>query len=209
MRRARPPALSWLESAGTASLSSRLAGASFFFRCRGHLMRHFFCSTFNLFSRYFNCRAVALTHRVRIGNSGTPDPVSRPWSSNTTQGAKTMPASSKFHRSIQVPLSSRQPEAIGMVVVQWSMVENWMDFQMSAFLAEDIEALAEFRKGSFRVRHRHWRDVIDSRVHEPWKQELLAIGSRIGGIKQDRDRVVHGQWGEEPNKGPDPVWLFS
>ena len=116
---------------------------------------------------------------------------------------------SKIYPSMQVPLTARQLEAIGLVVVQWSMIEHWMDFQMSAFLAEDIEALTEFRKGSFRERHRQWRDVINVRVHEPWKQELLAIASRIGTIKQDRDRIVHGQWGEEANKGPDPVWLFS
>jgi hypothetical protein len=106
-------------------------------------------------------------------------------------------------------LSDRQLQAIGLVCVEWSMIEFHMHAIASALTTDGSPEREEYLKMLvFRHRLRLLRGLVEAKIIEPWRSDLLSTLSRIGETAQERDRIVHGVWGGPPISVPfDPVNL--
>jgi len=102
---------------------------------------------------------------------------------------------------VQPMLTDRQLWALGMIVHQWSLLEQIMDQTAKAMLRD--EALAEYDgTNSFKKRRRIWVACLKTKIKNPYRDEYLLISKRIASLQQQRDDHVHGLFGgiREPHK---------
>jgi hypothetical protein len=98
--------------------------------------------------------------------------------------------------------SDAQLMAIGLVAVQWSILESYLK-AIAHGLFQDDAAREKFDQTLvFRHRLRIVRDLIDERVMAPFSGDLIAIIDRIGALALERDRIIHGTWSSDQ---PAPV----
>jgi hypothetical protein len=113
------------------------------------------------------------------------------------------PSRKKF--KFQVTPSDRQLWAIGMVAVQWSLLEGHIKALAHGLFGDDAAARGEFdQKLVFRQRLRITRDRIDQKVMNPFRADLVTIIDRIGSIAQERDKIIHGTWSSDQPPPPEP-----
>ena len=106
---------------------------------------------------------------------------------------------------LQVTPSDKQLMAIGLVVAQWSIIENHLTMIAHGIYGDNDEAKAEFNKlQNFRKRFDKVRDLIDRQIVEPHRSALLAHLNRIGSVVVERDKIVHGLWGSDDPAPEDP-----
>jgi hypothetical protein len=105
----------------------------------------------------------------------------------------------------QVPTGDRQLMAIGLVATQWGIIENTLATIAYGIYGDDQTARAEYDKlRVFRKRSDVLRDLIDRRVVEPYRTDLLSHLNRVGSLVLERDRIIHGLWGgEDSAQDPD------
>jgi hypothetical protein len=95
--------------------------------------------------------------------------------------------------------------AIGMVVAQWSIIENDLQMIAHGIYGDDATAKAEYdKKQNFRKRFGIVRDLVDRRIIEPHRTAILTHLSNVGSVVQERDRIVHGLWGSDDPAPEDP-----
>jgi hypothetical protein len=105
----------------------------------------------------------------------------------------------------QVTPSDRQLWAIGMVTVQWSLLEGHIKAIAHGLYGDDAAARAEFDQTLvFRQRLRRVRDLIDQQVLDAYRANFIAIIDRIGALALERDRIVHGTWSSDQPPPPQP-----
>src|SRR5258708_3840728 len=103
------------------------------------------------------------------------------------------PSRKKFR--FQVVPSDRQLWAIGMVAVQWSLCEGHIKALAHGLYGEDEAARSEFDQMLvFKHRHRMMRDLVDRKIMEPFRTDLLAIIDRMCSLAGERDKIIHGTW---------------
>jgi hypothetical protein len=101
--------------------------------------------------------------------------------------------------------------AIGLVAVQWSILESFLKAIAHGLFQGDVAAREKFDQTLvFRHRPRMVRDLISEKVTSPYSTDLVAIIDRIGALALERDRIIHGTWSsdqpapaEPDNPGPD------
>ena len=103
------------------------------------------------------------------------------------------PSRKKFR--FHVTPSDQQLWAIGMVAVQWTLLEGHIKVIAHGLYGNDAAARAEFdRMLVFRHRLRMVRDLIERKIMAPFKTDLLAIVDRMGSLAGERDKIIHGTW---------------
>lgn len=103
------------------------------------------------------------------------------------------PTRKKFQ--FQVTPSDRELWAIGMVAVQWSLLENWMNTCVIGLVQFDPEARKVYdQTHSLEARIEQWRHLAKTEMLEPYRSSMLALINRVAETKQMRDRIIHGTW---------------
>lgn len=113
-------------------------------------------------------------------------------------------ARKRFH--CQVTPSDRQLWAIGMVAVQWTLLEYDIKVIAHSLYGDDSAARSEFdRMLVFRHRLRMLRDLITEKIVDEFRPGFLAILDQIGALALERDRIIHGMWSSDqpPPEKPD------
>lgn len=119
-----------------------------------------------------------------------------------------LPSRKKFR--FDVPPTDRQIWAIGMVTVQWSALEMWTRSFVHALNGQDAEAIKRFDETLVsKQRYRQFRNAVLQKVKPAYQHALLAIIDRITGLQQERDRIVHGAWGDTGPETPISVFHFG
>jgi hypothetical protein len=91
-------------------------------------------------------------------------------------------------------ISDRQLWAIGMVSVQWALVELQMHEHTLRFTSYDAELADKYaRQQSFRHKRQFWQKQIEAKVVGERRNELLRLVEQ-NRAKVKRDRVMHGPW---------------
>lgn len=103
----------------------------------------------------------------------------------------------------QIAPSDRQVWAIGMVAVNWTLIETIMQMVASGLCKNDAEALGKFEQTrSFKIRLDLLKAIVEQNMAPPHKENFLALVQETKATQQLRDRIIHGIWGDE---GPGSV----
>jgi len=93
-------------------------------------------------------------------------------------------------------ISDRQLWAIGMVVVQWSMTEWFIDMSIRNLIAGDQSLIKEYEKvRKFQSVVAFWKTQLELKTNEPFRAHMLALVPRVQALSSQRDEVVHRMWG--------------
>jgi hypothetical protein len=110
----------------------------------------------------------------------------------------------------QVTPSDRQLMAIGLVVAQWSIIENNLTMIAHGIYGDDSVAKAQYdRLQNFRKRFDVVRDLVSRRIVDPHRIALMTHLDNIGSVVQERDRIVHGLWGSDDPASEDPTTNYN
>ncbi|WP_441240244.1 hypothetical protein [Tardiphaga sp. 768_D3_N2_1] len=104
------------------------------------------------------------------------------------------PSRNRFDFNPAVP--DRQLWAIGMVAVQWGMLETLIDMEIRKFIEGDDELLSQYKK----VRNlRDTLDLFQSQIElkspEPLRSNAAIFVGRIRNVASQRHQVMHRLWG--------------
>lgn len=101
------------------------------------------------------------------------------------------------HRFAYDPgIPDKQLWAIGMIVVQWSMTEWFIDVSARQLIIGDDKARDEYAKRrNFQQRLDFWQVRVEQKTSEPWRSIALSYVSRVQALNSQRDDVVHRLWG--------------
>src|SRR5262245_3211633 len=93
-------------------------------------------------------------------------------------------------------VSDRQLWAIGMVVVQWSMAELFIENLIRQLIGSD-QALAEQRAAAwaFQPTANFWQSQIESKMTDPQRTQALTLLAKARNLNSQRDEVMHRGWG--------------
>jgi hypothetical protein len=95
--------------------------------------------------------------------------------------------------------------AIGMVAVQWSILEGHIKAVAHGLFGDDNAARVEFDNAlGFQRRLRMLREPIDRRVINLFRADLIDIVDYIGAIAIGRDKIIHGTWSSHQPPPPRP-----
>lgn len=93
-------------------------------------------------------------------------------------------------------VSDRQLWAIGMIVVQWSATESFIESNTRNLIRGDDAAIDQYeRLKGFKNALAFWKSQLEARGKEPSKTQLLNLFPRIQMLSSQRDHVVHKLWG--------------
>jgi hypothetical protein len=93
-------------------------------------------------------------------------------------------------------IPNRQLWAIGMIVVQWSMTEYFIDMSIRQLMEGDAALLAEYKKiRNFQQTVAFWEILIQSKAPSPYREHLTELIPVIKDLSSQRDQVVHRMWG--------------
>ncbi|WP_139069815.1 hypothetical protein [Tardiphaga robiniae] len=119
------------------------------------------------------------------------------------------PSRNRFHFNPAVP--DRQLWAIGMVAVQWGMLETLIDMEIRNFIEGDDELLSQYKKV------RNLRDTLDFfqrqielKSPEPLRSNAATFVRSIRNTASQRHEVMHRLWGggmpEDSWNNPDNLY---
>lgn len=90
----------------------------------------------------------------------------------------------------------RQLWAIGMITVQWAMVELTMNQNIHQLVGDDLELIEELSKvRNFKQRADFWQVQIELKMVDPQRANALRCLSLVRQLKSQRDEVMHRPWG--------------
>ena len=111
--------------------------------------------------------------------------------------------------------SDRQLWAIGMVVVQWTLIEQMVKTDVHSFTNEDdpddpIRSVFDSTR-SMRMRLDQWEELTKERIQQAWQKPMLDLINETRQVQDLRDKIVHGTWGDKEGKtiAPDTHGPFS
>ena len=110
-------------------------------------------------------------------------------------------ARKKFRTNV-VP-SDRQLWAIGMVVVQWTALEQMVKAYVHSFSDENdpddpIRKLFDSTRPMSK-RLDQWEDLAKQRIQSAWLQPMLELVNETRQLADSRDKIIHGTWSDKEN----------
>jgi hypothetical protein len=114
-----------------------------------------------------------------------------------------IPTSARKKFQFNVAPSDRQLWAIGMVVVQWSAIEEMIKVFVHSFTDED-DANDLIRKvfdttRPLVMRLDQWEALAKQHIRTEWLQPMLDLISETRQLADLRDKIIHGVWGDKEN----------
>lgn len=111
--------------------------------------------------------------------------------------------------STEFDLDEREFYAIGRLCVQWAYLEHgiyWMTKEIARIC--DCPVPEDARSTSFKRRLRALRLMVEEFATPPEKKRMMRIIGQIANVEQDRHKIVHGMWAEDP-RDPDRLLASS
>ena len=101
------------------------------------------------------------------------------------------------HRYVMDPgIPNRQLWAIGMIVVQWSNIEWFIDMSTHQLVGDDKALLQEYKNlRNFKQSLAFWATLVERNTEDPYRSYMLAIIPRVQALSSQRDEVIHRLWG--------------
>lgn len=118
-------------------------------------------------------------------------------------GAHMIPTSARTKFKFQVTPSDRQLWAIGMVVVQWTVIEEYIKIFVHAFTDENnandpIRQVFDSTR-SLQLRLDQWEELSRQHIQAEWLSRMLKLINEIRQLADQRDKIVHGVWSDKQN----------
>jgi hypothetical protein len=89
----------------------------------------------------------------------------------------------------------KQLWATGMIVVQWSAAEYFIELDTLKLINKDEAVLAEFKKiRNFQQRLAFWEGLLKPRGTDSEHKRLIELLPTIKALSSQRDQVVHRLW---------------
>lgn len=118
-------------------------------------------------------------------------------------GALVIPTNARKKFQFNIAPSDRQLWAIGMVVVQWSSVEQMVKVFVHSFTDEnesDDPVRKEFDlTRSLASRLDQWEKLTKQYVQADWLQPMLDLINETRHLADMRDKIIHGAWSDKEN----------
>jgi hypothetical protein len=93
-------------------------------------------------------------------------------------------------------IPDRQLWAIGMVIVQWSMTEYFIEMNTRHLIGDDQGVIEEYKKvRNFQQGLAFWKTQLELKSQDPFRTHLLNLIPRIQALSSQRDDVAHRLWG--------------
>jgi len=114
-----------------------------------------------------------------------------------------IPTSARTKFKFQVTPSDRQLWAIGMVVVQWTVIEEYIKIFVHAFTDENnandpIRQVFDSTR-SLQLRLDQWEELSRQHIQAEWLSRMLKLINEIRQLADQRDKIVHGVWSDKQN----------
>ena len=121
----------------------------------------------------------------------------------TLLGAHMIPTNARKKFRFSVTPSDRQLWAIGMVIVQWSSIEQMVKIFVHAFTNEDdpsdpVRKVFDSTR-SMSIRLDQWEELAKQHIQQSWLQPMLALINESRQVQDMRDKIVHGVWSDKEN----------
>lgn len=114
-----------------------------------------------------------------------------------------IPINARKKFQINVVPSDRQLWAIGMVVVQWTAVEQLVKAFVHACSDENNPDDSDRRKfdstRSMQLRLDQWAELTATRIQQAWRRPIQDLISETRQVLDMRDKIIHGTWSEKEN----------
>jgi hypothetical protein len=108
----------------------------------------------------------------------------------------------KKFRSDVTP-SDRQLWAIGMVVVRWTLIEQYVTAYVHSFTnGNDANDTVRRRFDSTRAmqsRLDQWEELSRKNLQAGWLRPMLDLINEVRQLLDMRDKIVHGTWSDKEN----------
>lgn len=118
-------------------------------------------------------------------------------------GACMIPTNARKKFQFNVTPSDRQLWAIGMVIVQWTSIEQTVKVFVHAFTDENDPDDPIRRKfdatRSMQLRLDLWAELTNERIQPSWRTPLHDLINKTRQIQDMRDKIVHGTWSDKEN----------
>lgn len=118
-------------------------------------------------------------------------------------GAHVIPTNARKKFQFNVTPSDRQLWAIGMVVVQWSSVEQMVKAFVHSFTNENDPndpVRREFDSiRSLALRLDQWEKLTKQHIQADWLQPMLDLVNETRHLADMRDKIIHGTWSDKEN----------
>jgi hypothetical protein len=90
----------------------------------------------------------------------------------------------------------RQLWAIGMIVVQWGLVELIREQSIYNLIESDQKLIEEYKRlrNSTQIT-KLWKTLVEIKMQEPERASNLAFVTRFEALNNQRDDIVHRMWG--------------
>src|SRR5260370_38461943 len=103
------------------------------------------------------------------------------------------PSRNQFPTQPGVP--DKQLWAIGMVVVQWSQIEWFMDMSTRQLIGDDQAVLAEYEKvRGFQLKLAFWKIQLELKGKDPARSNFLALVPRMQPLIIQQYVVILARW---------------
>jgi hypothetical protein len=103
------------------------------------------------------------------------------------------PSRSRYVMDPGIP--NRQLWAIGMIVVQWSNAEWFIDMSTHNLMGKDQDLLQEYKKlRGFKQSLAFWETLLERKTDDPFRSYMLSLIPRIQALNTQRDEVIHRLW---------------
>lgn len=127
-----------------------------------------------------------------------------------------IPTNARKKFRFNVAPSDRQLWAIGMVVVQWTAVEQMVKAFVHSFTTEDdrddpVRKLFDSTR-PMSIRLDQWEALAKLHVKQEWLDPMLTLINETRQVQDMRDKIVHGVWSDKENAtvvSPEAHGLFS
>lgn len=97
-----------------------------------------------------------------------------------------------------IEISDNQLWAVGMVVVQWGLIEQLITIITHALVDDDAAKKEEFNKTwSHARRMSMMEELAKEKFREPFLSQFKRFVTEMKNIQDIRDKIVHGSWGHE------------
>jgi hypothetical protein len=114
-----------------------------------------------------------------------------------------IPINARKKFSFDVAPSDRQLWAIGMVVVQWTSIEQMVKVFVHALTDENDPSDPVRRKFDstrpMRMRLDQWEELTKQNIQPAWQRPLLDLINETRQVQDMRDKIIHGTWSDKEN----------
>jgi hypothetical protein len=91
---------------------------------------------------------------------------------------------------------NRQLWAIGMVVVQWGILELIREQSIYGLMEDNATLIEDYkRRRNSEQKNTFWKTLVEAKMEEPERSKNRAFITRFEALNNQRDEIIHRMWG--------------